>query len=1324
MTTGLGGIRGKGRLCVVVLSGLMLACACASRENSSEKAETPVASTGAPLVSTETSGLNNPSFEIYDDPSPLEGQWRTVPVPGWEFELPSSWWAHDPIQQGSYPPAAHGNQYLWLGIDSDTSDTDAITSTIKQRIGTLKPGTIYAFTLSVNRWRTGTRGKLYFEAWDGGSSRTVLGSSDWIGATGAWTDNSVTIDSSALSANVGRALYVVVKTTASSALIDNARVESRPANLASDPFNGSFESPCAVASSPCPAVAESLRQPRPSDDPAVNKINFGGTWQAQGAYWWLYRGGHPWGTATHGSQYLWVGEAQGPVSFRQPIGTVQTGTTYFITADINRRYDTSDGEMSLEAGPGCGARVAETPAWKQTLPLQAWSRVALHFDGASRPDLVGLPLTLVLRNAGTGGTLFDNVIVGKDETKQIAYLPKYTAQTETAPTVYASDAVHRTVRLRWTKGSSALEHKVYLSTDQAAVLARHASALVATRTVEWYDPPTLTAGSLYYWAVDELNAGVAPHSWPGNVWSFRVQNGKVSNASPPTAEGDPNASPVSTSLELSWTPGLYTRAALGHELFFSADRSKVEQADRSAATLTISDTPRIQRTGLARGATYYWRVDELSNTNERFEGPVWTLNVLPPASGDFANGYATWVTDISKHVFPPSTRPASANTSVTLNMAKGEYESAQIIVRSPGTKLSKLRLTHSGPSHTPPTGPTRTLGVDKKLVGYVKLGRYDNIGQKLAHFDGTNPDPTVGGWFPDPLLPFVKLNLAGNVEGVREVPANHAQPLLVTFHAPADTPAGTYTGSLGIATDNGEPTTIPVSIVVHDVTLEPGAGNCPTTFALAEATPACSTEKLAGSKYLQHALFALRHRVNPDDVYRNTPPDAHMLKTLLEAGAKRFTITKVDNKDLPGITNQTTALKSALADAGADVAETMKRAMFYGYDEVNCCECLTGESTPSQGPSPVPSCPDGGVRPVTNTSTCASECSGRAPMSQRFTDLDRPDSGLADIPRMTTAHVYDPWSSTPDNITFPNAARCPSVPVGAAGAMAHYGIDMMVMGQSAFHTRADAVAQIRQSGKQVWAYSGFANVFVPLSENRTVWWQMYRFSFDGYLYYQMNNWVGGIVNPELGQFTSYKFAHNLPGGEADLIYPASDPAAPGSLASEPIGSLRLANIRDGLEDFEYLYMLAAKTRNPERARTIAASVAFGVYDWPECPSQYQEAATHDAQILLNARSALMTQLKPRVKTAPSHATSQPIGVSFENTTGNGHDWIAIARVGDPNTTYLAWKYTNNTQSAPPTGPVSGQVTFAALPAGNYEARLFFNNLYVLEDWQSFSVGAP
>ena len=70
----------------------------------------------------------------------------------------------------------------------------------------------------------------------------------------------------------------------------------------------------------------------------------------------------------------------------------------------------------------------------------------------------------------------------------------------------------------------------------------------------------------------------------------------------------------------------------------------------------------------------------------------------------------------------------------------------------------------------------------------------------------------------------------------------------------------------------------------------------------------------------------------------------------------------------------------------------------------------------------------------------------------------------------------------------------------------------------------------------------------------------------------------------------------------------------------------------------------------------------------------------------------------------TYTSGATITVTYAGLPGNLHDWIAIAPAGSPNTSVLAFVFTN--------GQTSGTATFSAPAAGSYVARAFANDDYI------------
>lgn len=76
-------------------------------------------------------------------------------------------------------------------------------------------------------------------------------------------------------------------------------------------------------------------------------------------------------------------------------------------------------------------------------------------------------------------------------------------------------------------------------------------------------------------------------------------------------------------------------------------------------------------------------------------------------------------------------------------------------------------------------------------------------------------------------------------------------------------------------------------------------------------------------------------------------------------------------------------------------------------------------------------------------------------------------------------------------------------------------------------------------------------------------------------------------------------------------------------------------------------------------------------------------------------------------------TTEKIDIHFFNLPGNSSDWISIVLKGTPEGAAGNWQYTG--------GLKNGKLTFAAIAAGEYEVRVFYNNSYKVEERLIFKV---
>lgn len=377
-------------------------------------------------------------------------------------------------------------------------------------------------------------------------------------------------------------------------------------------------------------------------------------------------------------------------------------------------------------------------------------------------------------------------------------------------------------------------------------------------------------------------------------------------------------------------------------------------------------------------------------------------------------------------------------------------------------------------------------------------------------------------WIPDPLLPARDFN----------VPANATQGIWLTVRAGRKAKAGTYRGDVIISIDGNE-TKVPVSVRVFGFAL-------PDTFSLRSAF--CIMDNWLFKAYPWRKQGELRreawdimleHRLNPDDITRTAEPCIEDLLYAQKKGMNQFCIFNLVPKPVdnplwvcysPVSDYNDALLEEFKARLDPYVAELrkynlMKYAYVYGFDE------RWDE-----------------YYPVMNRI--------RKMLHERYPDL----------PFMTTARAYQSLKKNPSRKDCYVADWfCPTASVY---------VDTLS-------------ADLRKKGHQVWwyvccspqyPYANFASVEYPFIEGRLLAWQTFRHKADGLLYWHVNAWTDKFYFDEsLCYQTAFKLnsIEEMP-GDGQLLYPG---------AGGPLPSIRLANIRDGSEDYDYLAMYGEKGRD-------------------------------------------------------------------------------------------------------------------------------------------------
>ncbi len=450
--------------------------------------------------------------------------------------------------------------------------------------------------------------------------------------------------------------------------------------------------------------------------------------------------------------------------------------------------------------------------------------------------------------------------------------------------------------------------------------------------------------------------------------------------------------------------------------------------------------------------------------------------------------------------------------AVSVRLARNEHEAAQVVVVPVDADLKGVRWRIEGFDKP-------GLRVSAVPVGYVK----SHIPQPVSR-------PMPSEWWPDPLLDFLT---------TFDVPRGQCQPLWVDVHASAAATAGAYTGRLVVSAEGVAARSIAIRVQVHDFTL-PVEQNLKTVWGL---TTSMFT-KLYGDRFNRQMAFdlydlLLDHRLAVNDLYRTKPTGIageDAMHYLTNPEGMRFLLKR----------------GSGWWNVGYVLApeHAIKQDRPFGvdtYDEYlrKCVEMFT----PDVERLHEAGWPKDRIGIYFLDETSDFETLGKAAQFIK--------QAFPDIPLMTTG--YDRTYGLED--TDPSKY-----------------LDIWVPLTPRYHEDREKIIRGRAIGKQTWWY-----ICVGPRETRSLnWFTQYpairsrllmgaaawKYETDGFLYYRLDGWRNNDAIITSGPYTDWvpQYSGTLPDGDGQLLC-----AGPNG----PISTIRLENIRDGIEDYEYLWRLRA-----------------------------------------------------------------------------------------------------------------------------------------------------
>lgn len=366
--------------------------------------------------------------------------------------------------------------------------------------------------------------------------------------------------------------------------------------------------------------------------------------------------------------------------------------------------------------------------------------------------------------------------------------------------------------------------------------------------------------------------------------------------------------------------------------------------------------------------------------------------------------------------------------------------------------------------------------------------------------------------------------------------ARHGETLTfwVEFHAPESLSAGNYSGSILVQTGTGEQQTVGVDVEVWDFLVKPPF-QLPTAFAYPEVNP----QRIHGSKWnsaMRQAYWDahIENGIDIDQLYRPNPPSWDDIDRMLQMGARNFNLLYLNrsriNEDT--LTFNEAEMARVLKILLEMVPELRRRGLMdkvylYAFDEAPRTMAPAIQETLAQVKALYP-----------------------------------------DLRTMTTAYD-ETW--------------------GQATGLADY-VDIWVPLTPKYNLK-DALA-LRAKGKDMWWYicigprRPHANWFIEYEaiEPRLLTGAMSaKYDVTGFLYYNTARWPTVTRAIETGPYTNWDPAsYKINNGDGSLFCAGPD---------GPVQTIRVKNIRDGFEDFEYHYQLKtllAQKRSALSARDIKA----------------------------------------------------------------------------------------------------------------------------------------
>ncbi len=515
--------------------------------------------------------------------------------------------------------------------------------------------------------------------------------------------------------------------------------------------------------------------------------------------------------------------------------------------------------------------------------------------------------------------------------------------------------------------------------------------------------------------------------------------------------------------------------------------------------------------------------------------------------------YQFWTAPPSERIFQDAPVPTATGAEVKVYAAGNEFEPFQVVVRPAASGQATVSLNAFG------------AGISAELyqVKYVTV---------------TTPTDSLGrtGPYPDPLWPLASGASVALSAGINT-------PFWVTLHVPAGTPSGDYLSALVIAG-----VSIPLRLHVFNFNLSPQLHVASQMNFSYQTILSAYGVTGTGSQYWSYVdrikQFFIDHRLTPTSVNWPGGVTSGFANPFISYNCASHALTDTD-----GIWGFE-ALAQRYLDGSGLLSGTFTSPFNTGtgFSTFMAAGISNNDSSLDQRPNPFCGLTRTASDWLANPTSAYNQAwFAYVTALQNYLSahgyLDRAYHYFANEPQNQADYNAVAWYSRYSHAAAPGLKLMVSEepkPEIYNQTGAHVDIWLPVLQN---YNPTVSWDRALNHGEETWIYflnSTHPPYFNPITldhpgvEARLAGWFLWKYRIRGLAYYALNDWS---ANP----WTSPNpYGQN---GEVSFFYPPSQsntPIAYGANNHRFVPSIRMEMLRDGLEDYEYLYLLAGGQPTP------------------------------------------------------------------------------------------------------------------------------------------------